>query len=186
MTPQKHPSPSGLWEWFDAWQTRREHAHLLADQAGQVLAAIEDLYQSGFFDMAPDNLQSAFEDLGLTQAQGRDHISSFIAASVRSDTRPEDLRKLAAALNMWCTHLQFTLERVYEVLSDVRGADLRETDIQTPDLDGLRWSTDTLWPPKWRDQIVHMSVPRGPGEFEIVDDGGHDHEPADWTSSPRS
>lgn len=186
LSPRADPPSSGLGEWFEAWLTRRENARRVSDQASGVLVAIEDLYLSDFFDLAPANLQTVFEDLGLTQAQGRDHISAFVAASARSATQSEDLLKLAAALNMWCTRLRFTLERIDEVLSDVRGADLREANLQNVDLDGLRWSTDTRWPLGWRERIVHMSVPCGPGEFEIVGDGGRDHEPADEIPLPRS
>ncbi|MFB7837748.1 hypothetical protein ACWIGW_44240 [Nocardia brasiliensis] len=186
LSPQAEPPAKGLWEWVEKRLTRREHAQLVSEYAGRALVAIEDLYRTDFFDLAPDNLQGAFRDLGLTQDLGRAFVSSFVAASVRSDTEHEDLLKRAAALHAWSARLRFTLDSVEEVLSDVRGADLLEARIDASDLDGLRWSTDTIWPPQWREQIARMSVPRGPGEFEIVGGGDHDHEPADGIPSSRS
>jgi hypothetical protein len=184
VSPRAYLRQSGLREWFEVRRARRIHARQVSDQASEVLVAIEDLYQSRFFDLVPADLQTLFED-GLTQAHGRDHLSAFVAASVRPGTDPDHLLKLAAALNAWCVRLYFALKTLDQVLSDVRGADLSEADLQNVDLAGLRWSTDTRWPPGWREQIVDMSVSHGPGEFEIVGDGGHDHEPAEEVPLPR-
>lgn len=60
---------------------------------------------------------------------------------------------------------------LHNVLSDVTDVDLRYIDLAGIDLQGLRWSTSTRWPPQWVDQIRRDSVEIADGIFQIINDG---------------
>lgn len=51
---------------------------------------------------------------------------------------------------------------------DVRGADLRTTDLTHLYLGGLRWNSATQWPAPWRDQIRADSDPVD-GDHQVRD-----------------
>jgi len=61
-------------------------------------------------------------------------------------------------------------------LHDFTGADLRDVDLTNVELEGLRWSPATRWPPGWADQLALDSVEVAPDIFEIR--RGTAHAPA--------
>lgn len=180
------PAPGGWRGYLATRRARREHAWAVSGQVTEVLVALEQLYQflseMGFDELIPAGALAAFTELELTQAYGRAHLAEFVAASTDSATAPEQLQRLASELTAWCIRLHLAFLDIDAVLSDVRGADLREANLNDVDLDGLRWSPQTQWPSDWHERIVAMSVRRGPEEFEIGGEGGNDHEHGDATA----
>ncbi|WP_147403905.1 hypothetical protein [Nocardia panacis] len=150
------------------------------------MLAIEELFASDFFDLMPSDIQMVFEDSGLTQADGRDRIGGFLAAAdVRHGAWHEDMLRRAVELDVWSMELWDALQQLDQILSDVRGVDLREAELEDTDLDGVRWSTATRWPTGWHERIVAISVPLGSGEFEIGGTDGHDRASAGVPILPR-
>ena len=66
-------------------------------------------------------------------------------------------------------HLKVQASRLWTALSDVTGADLRQSDLGGVPLEGIRWSEATQWPPAWEDSIRARStaVQGEPGVYEI-------------------
>ncbi|WP_141808369.1 hypothetical protein [Nocardia bhagyanarayanae] len=57
--------------------------------------------------------------------------------------------------------------RVSRVFNDFMGANLVDLEIGTEELDGIRWSLETRWPPHRQAEIELDSVPVGPGIYEV-------------------
>lgn len=68
-----------------------------------------------------------------------------------------------------------TLRRLQDLLNrgadDFIGADLRSASLTGAALEKIRWSTTTLWPTEWQEQIRAASVEIAPGIFEITGRG---------------
>ncbi|WP_433527758.1 hypothetical protein ACQPZ2_44025 (plasmid) [Nocardia pseudovaccinii] len=63
--------------------------------------------------------------------------------------------------------LMLKIADAIHAVNDFTGDDLREAGLQKEDLDGLRWSAQTKWPPEWQEEIDRDSVPIGNGVFEV-------------------
>ncbi|WP_062993792.1 hypothetical protein [Nocardia anaemiae] len=71
-----------------------------------------------------------------------------------------------AAINNMCEVASALADTVHAV-NDFVGEDLREAGLEKDDLDGVRWSVKTKWPPEWLEEIDRDSVPIGNGVFEV-------------------
>lgn len=90
-----------------------------------------------------------------------------LAAGVDLDLNLEEPTPITALYNL------------VDVVDDFAGADLREvTDFRPSDWEGVRWSTDTLWPPGWVERVRAMSHEIDPGIFEVTQDGRHNMQTA--------
>ena len=63
--------------------------------------------------------------------------------------------------------LKDDLDKLDHVLNDFTGVDLRNTNLQGVQLDGVRWSAETQWPSGWADEIRSKSIEVAPGIFAI-------------------
>lgn len=59
------------------------------------------------------------------------------------------------------------LDRMLSALNGMVGADLASVSLDGVPLDGVRWSSDTRWPPGWEAWVRDHSVPVAGGVFEI-------------------
>ncbi|MEV0029542.1 hypothetical protein [Nocardia sp. NPDC050793] len=57
--------------------------------------------------------------------------------------------------------------RVRGAFNDFTGADLIDLEIGTEELDGIRWSSQTRWPPHWQAEIELDSVPIGSDVYQV-------------------
>jgi hypothetical protein len=55
---------------------------------------------------------------------------------------------------------------------DLRGANLLQVDLAGADFSGVRWSTSTMWPPRWLSEVRRRSTEIGPKEFRVDDQRG--------------
>jgi hypothetical protein len=62
------------------------------------------------------------------------------------------------------------LDRLIKIGDDFSGTDLRTARLDHAHLEGIRWTTDTLWPDTWEIRIRDMSVEIAPGVFEVTGD----------------
>lgn len=60
------------------------------------------------------------------------------------------------------------LINLHRALSDVRNHDLRDIDLAGIFLGGLRWSTQTRWPPQLEEQIRRDSVEIADNTFQVI------------------
>jgi Pentapeptide repeats (8 copies) len=67
---------------------------------------------------------------------------------------------------------------------DLRGANLRQVNLTGADLDGVTWSTSTLWPANLLPKIRRRSIRIGLDEFRIEHhEGGHEPPAKDMTGT---
>lgn len=62
------------------------------------------------------------------------------------------------------------MEQAQRLLWDMRGQDLCTADlagVRPDELDQVRWSTTTCWPPAWQTWVRDNSVPVGPDEWQV-------------------
>ncbi|WP_322748403.1 MULTISPECIES: hypothetical protein [unclassified Frankia] len=57
--------------------------------------------------------------------------------------------------------------------TDFTQADLRDATFTSVDLEGVRWSAQTRWPPGWAERVEQDSIEVAPGIFEIRRGGIH-------------
>ncbi|MEV6562300.1 hypothetical protein AB0M22_41715 [Nocardia sp. NPDC051756] len=79
----------------------------------------------------------------------------------------DDARGAARTVHKIIDHFARELLNIEQVLNNFTGEDLRAIDLDGVRLAGVCWSTETLWPEAWREQIEHDSFPIGDGVFEI-------------------
>ncbi|MGV9676385.1 hypothetical protein ACWDSJ_13980 [Nocardia sp. NPDC003482] len=90
-------------------------------------------------------------------AGGRQNVSHWF------DEVKHHCRYLRAQLYDYSRDLQF----LAEILTDFTHADFTEANLHDVELDGVRWSDDTLWPDSWRDHVSQRSFVASPGVFEV-------------------
>jgi hypothetical protein len=135
-------SDSSLWE--DGPNGYHLNRHFLKD--------LGETEPAGTVDVNP-LAHNLAHNLALTCASARAReydldLYRDLDYGVDYDLGPEQVHKVVARL-----------AQMIQLLSDVRGADLREANLIGVPLGGVRWNADTQWPPDLHDRIVNDSVP---------------------------
>lgn len=163
----------------------------LADDLGLVRALTVDLARA--VDLARDLAQDRYravahaQSLGLTLTYGPLSILAlgFGLGFVHTLTVVRDRdRDMYRVLSLACDRalaLDRALERAFDLdqttkalinlhraLSDVTNHDLRDINLAGIFLGGLRWSTQTRWPPQVEDQIRRDSVEVADSTFQVI------------------
>lgn len=88
-----------------------------------------------------------------------DQISSVFSQATRALPEEDPFRGIT--FSMWqdiaARIIQYT-DDIEHLVNSVVDADLRETDLTTIPLNGIRWSPETIWPAEWGDYIKTRSV----------------------------
>jgi hypothetical protein len=149
--------------------TLRTHPHYIALRGSVRLTTTLDLDLDLDLDLARDLALALDFALALARARDLTYADARALArqfaGVRLDTEPagaDALRRLRDLLT--------------RVADDFTGANLREVFLTGAALEGIRWSSTTLWPTGWQERIRAASVEIEPGIFEITDTEQKDRE----------
>src|SRR5262249_40075456 len=115
----------------------------------------------------------------LDRALDRDLARARARALARHGSALDDLTRALAgevdSAGVDGTCLDQVRARLNAMRHDYAGADLRTLELAGLDLQGVRWSDTTQWPPQWEDTIRGHSVPLPGGGYEYRPGGGTHH-----------
>lgn len=96
-----------------------------------------------------------------------DYSQNLAAPLTRSGSDQHDI---TIALASDLSHDLTSAHEIFVQLgSDFQGADLRDAELDSVPLTGIRWNTSTLWPTGWTDRIRRASEEVAPGVFLVRD-----------------
>ncbi|HUQ58962.1 hypothetical protein [Lentzea sp.] len=145
----KEPSPH-------AHVAVRNLAHRLADRVRYEL--------EGLLDRIVHRLRAAGSAPRLADAFAG-------AAEAHAAAERHEVADLEAALTE-------PIHRLVTAVTSMVGVDLAAADLDGVPLDGVRWSTETRWPPHWQDWVRHNSLRVAEGVFQIRRRGTGSRPPA--------
>jgi hypothetical protein len=124
-----------------------------------VLALARALDLAHALDRAHDLAHARDLDLALARALARAHRLTRAHA--------HDLAHTLGIAEMEMDQVEnLDTQQLRNVVNDLTGADLHDVDLETAQLDGVRWSNATRWPTQWIDRIRRDSVDLGDGIYE--------------------